>query len=119
MTGRAKIIVSGIFLGLLTLSFRGADRPTATLAKYQQHAVLRGQWITGYYSAGNGIGPVASIPWNKYTHVNHFAAAPGVSGGGRDGHHQCDTQLPGANILKCAAAPTNRKKSPLNLQEKP
>src|SRR5258706_14535721 len=111
MTGRAKIIVSGIFLGLLTLSFRGADRPTATLAKYQQHAALRGQWITGYYSAGNGIEPVASIPWNKYTHVNHFAAAPGVSGGGRGRTIGVVQPRPRGSIPNRAPRPQTRNKS--------
>lgn len=32
-------------------------------------------WITGYYSAQNGILPVSSIPWNHYTHIIHFAAS--------------------------------------------
>jgi len=33
------------------------------------------QWITGYYSAQNGVLPVSSIPWNEYTHIIHFAAS--------------------------------------------
>jgi chitinase len=110
MTGRTKIIVSGIFLGLLTLSFRGADRPTVTLARYQQRAALRGQWITGYYSAGNGIEPVASIPWNKYTHVNHFAAAPGVSGGAGDGTIELHYLTQAETIQIVAAAHKTGKK---------
>src|SRR5690349_16370280 len=32
-------------------------------------------WITGYYSAQNGVLPVSTIPWNKYTHMIHFAAS--------------------------------------------
>jgi len=55
----------GNILGTAHFKLRGADRPTATLAKYQQHAALRGQWITDYYSAGNGIEPVAAIPWKQ------------------------------------------------------
>ncbi len=41
---------------------------------------LYGQWITGFYSAQNGVLPVSSIPWDKYTHVIHFAAAPNSNG---------------------------------------
>src|SRR5207244_8322293 len=41
-----------------------------------------GQWITGFYSAGNGVLSIANIPWTKYTHINHFAAAPGVDSSG-------------------------------------
>lgn len=43
---------------------------------------LQGQWISGYYSSQNGVLPVSSIPWSKYTHIIHFAAAPGVDGSG-------------------------------------
>lgn len=43
---------------------------------------LSAQWITGVYAAQNGIEPVSGIPWSKYTHVTHFAAAPGVDGNG-------------------------------------
>lgn len=39
---------------------------------------LPAQWITGVYSAGNSVLPISKIPWSKYTHVIHFAAAPGV-----------------------------------------
>ena len=38
-------------------------------------SLYAGPWITGYYSAQNGILPVASIPWNHYTHIVHFAAS--------------------------------------------
>ena len=41
-----------------------------------------GQWTTGFYSAQNGVMPVANIPWSKYTHIIHFAAAPAASGNG-------------------------------------
>ncbi len=43
---------------------------------------MYGQWITGYYSAQNTVESIANIPWNDYTHVIHFAAAPGVDGSG-------------------------------------
>ena len=32
-------------------------------------------WMTGYYSAQNGVLPVHSIPWSQYTHIIHFAAS--------------------------------------------
>jgi len=38
-------------------------------------ASLDGQWLTGYYSAQNGVLPISAIPWSKYTHVIHFAAS--------------------------------------------
>ena len=41
---------------------------------------LQAQWITGYYAAQNGVQPVSSIPWSKYTHIIHFAAAPNSDG---------------------------------------
>jgi chitinase len=43
---------------------------------------LSAQWITGFYAAQNGVEPVSGIPWTKYTHIVHFAAAPGVDGNG-------------------------------------
>ncbi|HYM08907.1 MAG TPA: glycoside hydrolase family 18 protein [Terriglobales bacterium] len=43
-------------------------------------ASLFGQWITGFYSAQNGVMPVSAIPWSKYTHINHFAASTDGSG---------------------------------------
>src|SRR5437868_12932720 len=45
-------------------------------------ACLHAQWITGFYESQNGVEPVTSIPWSKYTHVVHFAAAPGVDSSG-------------------------------------
>lgn len=39
-------------------------------------------WITGFYGAQNGAESIASIPWSKITHLDHFAAAPGVDGSG-------------------------------------
>lgn len=39
-----------------------------------------GRWMTGYYAAQNGVEPVGAIPWNLYTHVIHFAAAPNADG---------------------------------------
>ena len=32
-------------------------------------------WITGYYSARNGTLSVGQVPWDKYTHIIHFAAS--------------------------------------------
>jgi len=58
-----KIIISGILLALLPVG-------------------LQGQWISGYYSSQNGVLPVSSIPWSKYTHIIHFAAAPAALGNG-------------------------------------
>ena len=43
-------------------------------------AALYGQWITGTYAAGNGVMSVSHIPWNNYTHIIHFAAAPNSDG---------------------------------------
>src|SRR5207253_6759632 len=31
-------------------------------------------------SAQNGVQPAASIPWHHFTHICHFAAAPGPTG---------------------------------------
>lgn len=45
-------------------------------------ASVSGQWITGYYSAQNRILPISNIPWDKYTHIIHFASAPGVDAQG-------------------------------------
>jgi chitinase len=41
---------------------------------------LYGQWITGFYAAQNGVLPISAIPWDKYTHIIHFAAAPNSDG---------------------------------------
>jgi chitinase len=41
---------------------------------------LQARWITGFYEARNPTLPPASIPWSKYTHIVHFAAAPGPNG---------------------------------------
>jgi len=41
---------------------------------------LYGQWVTGFYSAQNGVLPISNIPWDKYTHIIHFAAAPNSDG---------------------------------------
>lgn len=39
-----------------------------------------GQWITGFLGAQNGVLPASRIPWSKYTHIIHFAAAPNSDG---------------------------------------
>jgi hypothetical protein len=44
-------------------------------------ASLHAQWITGHYESQNGVEPVSSIPWSKYTHIVHFAAATDGAGG--------------------------------------
>jgi GH18 family chitinase len=41
---------------------------------------LHAQWITGHYAAQNGSLSVSNIPWSKYTHIVHFAAAPNSDG---------------------------------------
>src|SRR5207302_1607376 len=56
---------------------------SSTLAGNGQPTAPPGQqWITGFFSARNGVLPVSNIPWSKYTHLAHFAAAPGVDGSG-------------------------------------
>ncbi len=68
-----------------------------------------GQWITGYYSDQNGIESISQIPWNKYTHIIHFAAAPGTTSGTGDGSVELHylTQ-PNINAL-VAARPSGKK----------
>ena len=39
--------------------------------------------VAGYHVAQNGVMAVSDISWNKYTHIIHFAGAPGV---GTDGN---------------------------------
>lgn len=46
-------------------------------------AGLQGQWMTGYFSSQNTSMPVTSIPWDKYTHIIHFAAAPALGSDGQ------------------------------------
>ncbi len=41
---------------------------------------LHAQWITGYFESQNGVQSVSQIPWNKYTHIVHFAATTGGTG---------------------------------------
>ena len=38
--------------------------------------------MTGYYSSNNTAMPVSSIPWDKYTHIIHFASAPELNSSG-------------------------------------
>jgi chitinase len=45
-------------------------------------ASLHAQWITGFYESHNGVEPVSSIPWSKYTHIVHFAVTPGIDRAG-------------------------------------
>ena len=50
-------------------------------AAFLLSGALHAQWIAGYYESQNGVEPVSSIPWNKYTEVIHFAASTDGSGG--------------------------------------
>ena len=43
-------------------------------------ASLHAQWMAGYYTAQNGVEPVSSIPWSKYTEVIHFSASTDGNG---------------------------------------
>ena len=86
-----KAIITGVLLALLP-------------------AMLQGQWISGYYSSQNGVLPVSSIPWGKYTHIIHFAAAPGVDLNGNGNgtvelHYLSQTEI---NAL-IAARPTGKQ----------
>jgi len=65
---------------------------------------LYGQWITGFYSAQNGVLPVSGIPWDKYTHIIHFAAAPN-SDGTVDLHYLTQSEI--SSII--AARPAGKK----------
>jgi Glycosyl hydrolases family 18/Concanavalin A-like lectin/glucanases superfamily/Bacterial Ig domain/Putative Ig domain len=46
---------------------------------------LYGQWITGYYAPGGGPTgePVSAIPWNKYTHMQFWAAGAANTNDGK------------------------------------
>jgi len=81
MSKGMKIVVSGIVFGLLPI-FHGLLPPMIGPAGTGQPTGLPGPWISGYYSAQNGVLPVSAIPWTKYTHILHFAAAPGVDSDG-------------------------------------
>jgi hypothetical protein len=72
---------TGSLTGSVSVASDATNSPvTLTLAGTGQPATPQTGWITGFYSAQNGVLPVSSIPWSKYTHINHFAAAPGVNG---------------------------------------
>jgi len=76
-------IAAGSVTGSVSVVSNATNSPaTITLAGSGQPATAPGQWITGFYSAGNGVLSIANIPWTKYTHINHFAAAPGVDSSG-------------------------------------
>ena len=36
------------------------------------------KWVSGYYSRGTNSMSPTEIPWDKYTHIIHFAVAPAV-----------------------------------------
>ena len=69
---RMKTFASAILL-LLLPSVSGCRQQVAVRA-----ANPTAVWITGFYGAVNGAEPISEIPWGKITHVDHFAAAPGV-----------------------------------------
>jgi chitinase len=69
-------------------------------------AGVQGQWISGYYGSQNGVLPVSSIPWNKYTQIIHFAAAPAAPGNGTIELHWLSQA--GINAL-IAARPTGKQ----------
>jgi glycosyl hydrolase family 18 (putative chitinase)/HYDIN/CFA65/VesB family protein/ASPM-SPD-2-Hydin domain-containing protein/Ig-like domain-containing protein/immunoglobulin I-set domain protein len=74
---------TGSVTGSVSILSNASNSPaTVTVAGSGQPSTLPGVWITGHYAAQNGVESVANIPWSKYTHVNHFAAAPGVDGSG-------------------------------------
>src|SRR5437016_2965043 len=62
------------------------------LSVFLLSASLYGQWITGFYAAQNGYLPVSSIPWSKYSHIIHFAAAPNANGT-IDMHYLVQTEI--------------------------
>jgi hypothetical protein len=63
-----------------------------------------GQWITGFYDAQNGVLSPSQVPWSKYTHVIHFAAAPN-SDGTVDLHYLVPSEI--AQLV--AARPAGKK----------
>ena len=74
---------AGSVTGSVSVASNATNSPTTiTLAGTGQQAASAGQWITGFFSAGNAVLPISDIPWSKYTHINHFAAAPGVDSSG-------------------------------------
>src|SRR5579872_6290369 len=64
-------------------TIRGRFLDQVILPVFFLSASLHAQWITGFYESQNGVEPVASIPWSKYTHIVHFAVTPGID---RDGN---------------------------------
>jgi len=46
---------------------------------------LYGQWITGFYQPGGGSTgePYSAIPWNKYTHMEFWAAGAANTNDGK------------------------------------
>jgi Glycosyl hydrolases family 18/HYDIN/CFA65/VesB-like, Ig-like domain/Cep192 domain 4 len=74
---------AGSVTGSVSVVSNATNSPISiTLTGSGQTTGPPGQWISGYYSSQNGVLPVSSIPWSKYTHVIHFAAAPGLDGSG-------------------------------------
>src|SRR5882762_3265729 len=75
---------SGNATGSVSVASDATNTPaTITLSGSGQPTVPPGgTWISGYFASGNGTLPPSSIPWTKYTHIIHFAAAPGVDSSG-------------------------------------
>ena len=75
---------SGNTTGSVSVASDATNTPaTITLSGSGQPTVPPGgTWISGYFGSGNGTLPPSSIPWTKYTHIIHFAAAPGVDSSG-------------------------------------
>ena len=68
------MLLAFVCVGLLTIALRG----TGTQPQISGNGQPAAPWISGYYVAQNGFLPASEIPWTKYTHIIHFAAAPGV-----------------------------------------
>ena len=78
MSKGMKVFFSGILFGLLPMALARPLPLAFAQAVSSQPGSLSGPWISGYYAAQDGILPPSAIPWTKYTHILHFAAAPGV-----------------------------------------
>jgi len=103
---------TGSATGSVSISSNATNSPaTITLAGTGQPAGLPGPWISGYYGAQNGVLPVSAIPWTKYTHILHFAAAPGVDSSGNGNgtvemHYLTQTEI---NQIVAAAHTAGKK----------
>src|SRR6476620_6110438 len=80
-------------------------------------ACVYGQWISGVFTAQNGVLPVSSIPWNKYTHIIHFAAAPGLDSMGNGNATVSSYYISQAEIRELIASRPAGKKVLLCLKD--